>query len=30
MTHPWIIAESTWRTVGTTAYDLAVLPWGAT
>jgi len=30
MTHPWIIAESTWRTVGATAYDLAVLPWGAT
>ena len=30
MTHPWIIAESTWRTVGATACDLAVLPWGAT
>jgi creatinine amidohydrolase len=25
-----MIAESTWRTVGATAYDLAVLPWGAT
>lgn len=30
MTHPWMIAESTWRTVGATSYDLAVLPWGAT
>ena len=30
MTRPWIIAESTWRTVGATPYDLAVLPWGAT
>ena len=30
MTRPWMIAESTWRTVGATPYDLAVLPWGAT
>ncbi len=30
MTSPWMIAESTWRTVGATSYDLAVLPWGAT
>jgi creatinine amidohydrolase len=30
MTRPYILAESTWRTVGATPYDLAVLPWGAT
>src|ERR1044071_3672773 len=27
---PWILAESTWRTVGATPYAVAVLPWGAT
>lgn len=30
MTRPWILAESTWKTVDATPYDLAVLPWGAT
>ena len=27
---PWILAESTWRTVDATPYEVAVLPWGAT
>jgi creatinine amidohydrolase len=27
---PWVIAETTWKTVSATRYDLAVLPWGAT
>ena len=27
---PWILAESTWKTVHATPYDVAVLPWGAT
>jgi creatinine amidohydrolase len=27
---PYILAETTWKTVRETAYDLAVLPWGAT
>ena len=27
---PWILAESTWKTVEATPYDVAVLPWGAT
>ena len=27
---PWVLAESTWRTVAATPYDVAVLPWGAT
>jgi creatinine amidohydrolase len=27
---PWIIAETTWSTIARTAYDVAVLPWGAT
>jgi creatinine amidohydrolase len=26
----WILAESTWKTVDATPYDVAVLPWGAT
>ena len=30
MTRPYILAESTWKTVGATPYDVAVLPWGAT
>jgi creatinine amidohydrolase len=29
-TRPYILAESTWKTVDATPYDLAVLPWGAT
>ena len=27
---PWILAESTWKTVASTPYQVAVLPWGAT
>jgi len=27
---PYILAESTWKTVDSTPYDVAVLPWGAT
>lgn len=27
---PWLLAETTWKTVSTTPYELAVLPWGAT
>jgi len=27
---PWILAESTWRTVDSTPYDVAILPWAAT
>lgn len=27
---PWVLAETTWKTVGQTAYEIAVLPWGAT
>jgi creatinine amidohydrolase len=27
---PYILAESTWKTVESTPYDVAVLPWGAT
>ena len=27
---PYVLAESTWRTVAATPYDVAVLPWGAT
>ena len=27
---PYILAESTWREVDATAFDVAVLPWGAT
>jgi creatinine amidohydrolase len=30
MPRPYILAESTWRTVGATPYEVAVLPWGAT
>ncbi|CAN5373226.1 creatininase family protein [soil metagenome] len=29
-TRPYILAESTWATVKATAYDVAILPWGAT
>jgi creatinine amidohydrolase len=27
---PWVLAEATWATVRDTAYEVAVLPWGAT
>ena len=27
---PWILAESTWKTVHDTEYEVAILPWGAT
>ena len=27
---PWILAETNWKAVRETAYDLAILPWGAT
>lgn len=27
---PWILSEVTWKTVGETEYEVAVLPWGAT
>jgi creatinine amidohydrolase len=27
---PYVLAESTWKTVDATPYDVAVLPWGAT
>jgi creatinine amidohydrolase len=27
---PWILAETAWKTVQQTRYDVAVLPWGAT
>ena len=27
---PWLLAESTWREVDATPYEVAVLPWGAT
>ena len=27
---PYILAECTWKTVSSTAYEVAVLPWGAT
>ena len=27
---PWILAETSWKTVAATAYEVAVLPWGAT
>jgi creatinine amidohydrolase len=30
MSRPYILAESTWRTVAETPYEVAVLPWGAT
>ena len=30
MPRPYILAESNWRTVAATPYDVAVLPWGAT
>ena len=27
---PWVLAETNWKTVSRTAFDVAVLPWGAT
>jgi creatinine amidohydrolase len=27
---PWVLAETTWKTVAATQYEVAVLPWGAT
>ncbi|MEO7085413.1 MAG: creatininase family protein [Gemmatimonadaceae bacterium] len=27
---PWILSETTWKTVDPTPYDVAILPWGAT
>lgn len=27
---PWILAETNWRALSTTRYEVAVLPWGAT
>jgi creatinine amidohydrolase len=30
MTRPYVLAESTWKTVDGTPYSVAVLPWGAT
>ena len=27
---PWILAETTWKTVSATDYEVAILPWGAT
>jgi len=27
---PWVLAESTWKTVRDTAFQIAILPWGAT
>jgi creatinine amidohydrolase len=30
MSRPWVLAESTWRTVDPTPYAAAILPWGAT
>ena len=27
---PWVLAESAWKTVEETPYDVAILPWGAT
>jgi creatinine amidohydrolase len=30
MTRPYVLAETTWKTVDATPYSVAVLPWGAT
>ena len=30
MTRPFILAESNWKTVEATSYEVAILPWGAT
>lgn len=28
--HPWVLAESTWKEVASTRWEVALLPWGAT
>jgi len=30
MSRPYVLAESTWKTVDATPYEVAILPWGAT
>jgi len=30
MTRPYVLAETTWKTVDATPYEMAILPWGAT
>jgi creatinine amidohydrolase len=30
MTRPYVLAETTWKTVDATPYEVAILPWGAT
>jgi creatinine amidohydrolase len=30
MTRPYVLAETTWKTVRSTRYSVAILPWGAT
>src|SRR5262249_21125271 len=30
MTRPYVLAETTWKRVEATPYDVAILPWGAT
>jgi creatinine amidohydrolase len=30
MSRPYVLAETTWKTVDTTPYTVAILPWGAT
>jgi creatinine amidohydrolase len=30
MTRPYVLAETTWKTVDATPYSVAILPWGAT
>jgi creatinine amidohydrolase len=30
MTRPYVLAETTWKRVEATSYDVAILPWGAT
>lgn len=30
MSRPWVLAETTWATVRSTRYEIAILPWGAT
>jgi creatinine amidohydrolase len=30
MTRPFVLAETTWKTVDATPYEVAILPWGAT
>jgi len=28
--HPWVLGDTTWKTVRDTRYEVAILPWGAT